>query len=154
MYPQEVDRHFVSCPRDIAARSSSPTKSRPEVGRSMPEMRFSQVVFPDPDGPIRARNSPAGTSRSRFSSGVTSIRPLRYVRLSPQQRIKAESFLSFIWAMGWRYREWARLELLLQGRGQGQGQRDPREGAPPRPCDSRRVPPVRASTRVTRQPLR
>src|SRR5437764_9431030 len=38
----------------------------PPVGVSSPAMRFKSVVLPEPDGPMRARNSPAGTSRDSF----------------------------------------------------------------------------------------
>ena len=37
----------------------------PLVGRSSPPIRFSSVLLPEPDGPISARNSPAGTFRCR-----------------------------------------------------------------------------------------
>src|SRR2546427_2785439 len=40
------------------------TATDPASGRSMPAIRFSNVVLPDPEGPIRPRNSPSGTSRS------------------------------------------------------------------------------------------
>ena len=36
----------------------------PSVGVSRPPIRFSRVVLPDPDGPIRARKSPCGVWRS------------------------------------------------------------------------------------------
>ena len=48
----------------------------PDVGVSMPAMRLSSVVFPDPDGPMRERNCPSGISRDRFSSGVIVVFPL------------------------------------------------------------------------------
>ena len=50
--------------------------SEPSVGESMPDSKFSNVVFPEPDGPISARNSPFGTSRSSDWSGVTTLLPL------------------------------------------------------------------------------
>ena len=53
-----------------------PMMISPEVGVSMPAMRFSRVVLPEPDGPMSERNSPRGTSRDRFSSGVMVVFPL------------------------------------------------------------------------------
>src|SRR5450756_1215830 len=44
----------------------------PWVGVSRPPSRFSSVVLPEPDGPIRARKSPDGMSR--FTPCRTSIR--------------------------------------------------------------------------------
>src|SRR5208337_4240986 len=55
----------------IEARSSPSTRNWPEVGRSMPAIRFSSVVLPEPEGPIRQRNSPSSTSRSTFSRAGT-----------------------------------------------------------------------------------
>ena len=37
------------------------TTTRPLVGVSMPAMRLSSVVLPEPDGPMRLRNSPSAT---------------------------------------------------------------------------------------------
>src|SRR5512140_1093372 len=45
----------------IAETSSPPTRTCPEVGRSMPAIRFKSVVLPEPDGPIKATKSPAST---------------------------------------------------------------------------------------------
>src|SRR5436309_12899506 len=41
---------------------------RPCVGVSIPAIRFRSVVLPDPDGPIRAMNSPVSMVRSMSSS--------------------------------------------------------------------------------------
>ena len=46
----------------------------PSDGVSRPPIRFSSVVLPDPDGPIRARKSPSGMSR--VTPCRTSIRSL------------------------------------------------------------------------------
>ena len=40
------------------------TSTRPASISSRPERQLSSVVLPEPDGPITARNSPAGTARS------------------------------------------------------------------------------------------
>jgi hypothetical protein len=47
----------------------------PAVGSSRPEMIFSRVVFPDPEGPTMQTNSPAATEkvRSRTASTVRSL---------------------------------------------------------------------------------
>ena len=56
----------------------------PPVGVSSPPMRLSKVVLPEPEGPIRARKSPSGMSRS--TPCRTSIRslPRRYVFVTPR----------------------------------------------------------------------
>src|SRR5262245_59842726 len=43
--------------------------------RSRQPIRFSKVDFPDPDGPMRATNSPCATSTVRPSSARTSTGP-------------------------------------------------------------------------------
>jgi hypothetical protein len=63
MNPMLRLRHFASAPSDSAVTSVPDTMTLPEVGWSMPAIRFSSVVLPDPDGPISATNSPSGTSR-------------------------------------------------------------------------------------------
>src|SRR5262245_54544822 len=45
----------------------------PPVGLSSPPMRLSNVVLPEPDGPIKARNSPSGMPRlTPFSTSIRS----------------------------------------------------------------------------------
>ena len=60
-------RHLESSPSDSGPKSVPATMTRPDVARSIPAMRLSSVVLPEPDGPINARNSPCGTSRLRPS---------------------------------------------------------------------------------------
>src|SRR3954452_6896425 len=50
--------------------SSSPSRTRPSVGFSRPATMRSVVVLPQPDGPRRAKNEPAGTVRVRSSTAV------------------------------------------------------------------------------------
>src|SRR6266511_3295157 len=50
---------------------------RPSSGRSKPAMSLSVVVLPEPDGPSRVKNSPAGISRSTRSTATTSPYVLR-----------------------------------------------------------------------------
>jgi hypothetical protein len=64
-------RHAVSFPSERLEIVTPSTAIVPEVGRSSPPIRFRRVDFPDPDGPIRARNSPWATVRA--SPSRTSI---------------------------------------------------------------------------------
>ncbi len=54
------------------ATSVPATTTLPEVGRSIPAMRFSRVVLPEPEGPMSATNSPSGIETSIPSSTVSS----------------------------------------------------------------------------------
>jgi hypothetical protein len=48
------------------------TMTCPRVGRSMPAIRFSSVVLPEPEGPINARKSPRGTlTDTPFNTGTS-----------------------------------------------------------------------------------
>ena len=49
-------------------------------------MRFNSVVFPDPLGPIRPRNSPLGTSRVRSLRTSTRSLPRRKYLWTPRMR--------------------------------------------------------------------
>ena len=58
----------------VARAMSMPSRStRPAVGRSTAATRLRSVLFPDPDRPIIATNSPAGTSRSTPRNAIVSI---------------------------------------------------------------------------------
>src|SRR3954453_13676532 len=48
--------------------SSSPSRIRPSVGFSRPATMRSVVVLPQPEGPSRAKNEPAGTVSGRWST--------------------------------------------------------------------------------------
>src|SRR5882724_8912706 len=51
---------------------SCPSRSiTPDEGRSYPDSTFSSVVFPHPDGPTTATNSPRAISRDRSRSTST-----------------------------------------------------------------------------------
>src|SRR5438128_384876 len=54
----------------------------PASGRSKPAIIRSVVVFPEPDGPSRVKNSPASISRSTWSTATTSP----YVLRTPSSR--------------------------------------------------------------------
>src|SRR5437762_3415660 len=56
--------------------TSPPSRTSPELARSRPAAIRRTVVFPDPDGPTRTRNSPSAMSRSRSSTAtVDSLGP-------------------------------------------------------------------------------
>src|SRR4051812_18374775 len=82
-------RQAASFARERPDSSTPSIVSVPDVGRSMPAIRFSSVVLPLPDGPIKARNEPASTSRSRLSSGVIVAAPFVYDRVSLRHSMSA-----------------------------------------------------------------
>src|SRR3954449_5635165 len=49
---------------------SPPIRTSPALARSRPAAIRRTVVFPDPEGPTRTRNSPSATSRSRSSTAT------------------------------------------------------------------------------------
>src|SRR5262245_26055696 len=51
------------------------SRIRPSVGRSRPATRLRMVLFPQPDGPTTATNSPARTSRLTRSIAVSADTP-------------------------------------------------------------------------------
>ena len=68
--------------RSRVARSSdsslivSPSRiTSPVVGRSRPPRTWSNVDLPEPDGPIRATNSPAWTVSETPRSASTTVEP-------------------------------------------------------------------------------
>src|SRR2546423_5992676 len=82
-------RHAASFPRESCVMSAPSMISVPSLGRSMPAMRLRSVVFPLPLGPMRARNSPASTSRLSRSSGRMTFSPRRYSRLRLRHSMSA-----------------------------------------------------------------
>src|SRR2546427_9413595 len=54
------------------------TSIRPAVGRSIPPIRLSNVVLPQPEGPWTATSSLSATCMSRPRSAITSDFPVRY----------------------------------------------------------------------------
>ncbi len=61
----------------LMVEMSSPSNTiEPLVGESMPPMRFSSVVLPEPDGPRMATNSPRPIARSATWSACTSTSPI------------------------------------------------------------------------------
>src|SRR5882724_5388381 len=53
------------------------SSTRPSSGRSKPAISRRVVVLPEPEGPSRVKNSPAGISRSTRSTATTSPYVLR-----------------------------------------------------------------------------
>src|SRR2546426_1160026 len=78
MKPTFARRYLTSSPSPKSTRLEPSTSIRPAVGRSIPPMRFSRVVFPQPDGPWTATSSPSATCMSRPRSAITSDFPVRY----------------------------------------------------------------------------
>ena len=65
-------RQLADC-LSLNRKTFSPsTSSSPLVGRSMAAIMFSKVVFPEPDGPMSARNSPPEISMETSSRAFTS----------------------------------------------------------------------------------
>src|SRR5437870_3629240 len=64
---------------DIRDTSWPSRKYWPEVGRSRQPTMCMKVDFPDPDGPVTARNSPRSTSRFTPRNALTSTSPTTYV---------------------------------------------------------------------------
>ena len=78
------------------------SRIRPSVGCSNPAIIRRVVVFPQPDGPSREKNSPGSTSRSMWSTAVTSanrlVRPMRRISpraISPQMSPTLQAPMSF-----------------------------------------------------------
>ena len=63
----EDDRTFGAGP----GVTTSPTSTRPSVGRTRPAMQLSSVVFPQPDGPTTVTNSPGAMSRLTRQSAMS-----------------------------------------------------------------------------------
>src|SRR5207245_7510991 len=78
MKPTFARRYLTSSPSPKSTRLEPSTSIRPAVGRSIPPMRFSRVVFPQPEGPWTATSSPSATCMSRPRSAITSDFPVRY----------------------------------------------------------------------------
>src|SRR5690606_20171775 len=71
-------RQSASSDSDSAVMSSPSTRSSPLSGLSIPAIRLSSVLLPDPEGPISAVNSPAAMSSVTSESTGTICPPRRY----------------------------------------------------------------------------
>src|SRR3989454_2603198 len=78
MKPTFASRYLTRSPSPKSTRLEPSTSIRPAVGRSIPPMRLSNVVFPHPEGPWTATSSPSATCISRPRSAITSDFPVRY----------------------------------------------------------------------------
>src|ERR1700675_4232084 len=61
--------------------TTSPMRISPEVGSSSPAIMRSSVVFPDPEGPRRTRNSPSRLFKSTLTTAPSC--PFRKSLVSP-----------------------------------------------------------------------
>src|SRR5262245_35732238 len=84
---------------------------RPSLGRSRPATRLRMVLFPQPDGPTTATNSPARTSRLTCSIAVSADTPSGALKhlVTP-----ASSSTNAVFSIGGIQRSVNRGELLLQ----------------------------------------
>src|SRR5712692_2001232 len=89
MKPTLSRRYLTRSPSPRSTRLEPSTSIRPAVGRSIPPIRFSSVVFPHPEGPWTATSSPSATCMSRPRSAITSDFPVRYTLIR-----------SFVWIFG------------------------------------------------------
>src|SRR5262249_29761346 len=69
---------LLSASPERPARSCSPRKIEPEVGRSRPAAHCKNVLFPDPDGPIIAVKEPLANASETSLSAVTAPPPRPY----------------------------------------------------------------------------
>src|SRR5512137_2484195 len=63
MKPTCCARQWANSASSRAAMSTPATRMLPLSALSMPASRLSRVLFPEPDGPINARNSPSAISK-------------------------------------------------------------------------------------------
>src|ERR1035441_8320025 len=82
-------RHAASLRSDNSSTRSPAMLTVPRVGRSSPPMRFNNVLLPEPDGPMSARNSPAGTFKCKSFSTWMSSDPRRKTFSTPSTLTRA-----------------------------------------------------------------
>src|SRR5215831_11007748 len=78
MKPMFAARQSASLRSLRSVVSTSSMMIRPESGWSIAAIRLSSVDLPDPDGPIKPRNSPRAMSKRTSLSTGTSCPPRRY----------------------------------------------------------------------------
>jgi hypothetical protein len=91
--PTRLRRSFASRRSGSLARSTSSHDTDPPVGRSIPAAQCSNVLLPEPDGPITAVNVP-GANRSVTWSSACTVGPgpdRPYTRLTSSSRIMPRS---------------------------------------------------------------
>src|SRR5262245_1461108 len=79
MKPMCPARQSASSDSESVVMSRPPTRSSPLSGLSMPAMRLSSVLLPDPDGPMSAVNSPGMMSKLMSFNTGTICPPRWYV---------------------------------------------------------------------------
>src|SRR5512143_3347314 len=126
MKPTVLERHRARSVSESCVRSVPETVMVPLVGLSMPAMRFNSVVLPEPDGPMRARNSPSAmSSEMLFSTGIssesrqydfeTACMPTSAMDDAPSGSVRARLLLELDRASGREF--WRRLDdHLVAGR--------------------------------------
>ena len=77
MNPTLTARHAPGRVSERVEMSTPPMMTVPLSALSMPAMRFSSVLLPEPDGPMSARNSPSQISKVMLSSTGTVWDPRR-----------------------------------------------------------------------------
>ena len=82
--PMSLLRSSTSSDSRSSGRLRPSSITDPAVGLSSPAMRFSRVVFPEPERPITARNSWPYTSMSMPSTAATAESPEPNTRTSPR----------------------------------------------------------------------
>src|SRR2546427_10603691 len=85
------------CKRPPSARATGLerfTPTRPGGGRSIPPIRLSNVVLPQPEGPWTATSSLSATCMSRPRSAITSDFPVRYTLIRSFVRMFGRSTTS------------------------------------------------------------
>src|SRR2546422_6613979 len=87
MKPTFASRYLTRSPSPKETRWHPSPWLRPGVGRSIPPMRLSNVVFPHPEGPWTATSSPSATCISRPRSAITSDFPVRYTLIKSLVRM-------------------------------------------------------------------
>ena len=82
-------RRRTSAPSSMASTRSPSMLTSPSVGRSSPATRLSRVVLPEPERPMRARNSPGASDRLTSRTAHTSSAPRRKRRETPRSSTAA-----------------------------------------------------------------
>src|SRR5262245_11939465 len=78
----EPERQRASAAPPMRAMFVPATFTSPDVGWSTPPIRFRSVVFPEPEGPMSATNSPSGMLSESPSSTRTSSASRRYTLIT------------------------------------------------------------------------
>src|SRR5436309_437329 len=94
MKPTLERRYLTRSPSPRSTRLEPFTSILPAVGRSIPPIRLSNVVLPQPEGPCTATSSLSATCMSRPRSAITSDFPVRYTLIRSFVRMFGRSTTS------------------------------------------------------------